>query len=169
MSRTRSRPFACTFQSAAGKCSDGCSRLIRIIDRSTYMLCTVGETKSTSIFFRPRCSSVSTESPGWKNRLSTDVQNVTAILPHRFDKVRLACKDGELLVAMDRMDRLNANALRFKWLQRFGDDESFLRNLDLGDALQARLRENERCARAGRKRPNCRDVAMIAVMVRYKR
>src|SRR5690348_12994185 len=61
---------------------------------------------------------------GLKKALAANFQHVAAIMRDLIDEVGLACKDRELLVAVNCMDGLNTNSLHRKWAQRLGHNEA---------------------------------------------
>jgi hypothetical protein len=51
---------------------------------------------------------------GLENPLAQDIGHVTAIVRDIVDKVRFASQHGEILIAVNRMDRLHVNTLENK-------------------------------------------------------
>ena len=100
--------------------------------------------------------------------LSLDVEDVAAIVGDRFHEIRLAREHRKLLVAVDGVNRLHMDALEVKRVQGLGHYDSFGRDVQLRDFLEARARQDKRALGALRQRCNSRNVAVIAVMVRGK-
>ena len=82
---------------------------------------------------------------------NTDPKNrkhVATVVPNGVDKVRLACQDGEILIAVNRVNRLDFEAPDLERNPGIRDGDSVLRNTELSDTVQAWTRQNKRGAAA---------------------
>ena len=72
---------------------------------------------------------------GLEKALAVDFKHIAAIVSDLLDEIGLACEDRKLLVAVNRMNRLNANTLDRKGIERLGYNEPIGRYMNTGQFL----------------------------------
>src|SRR5947209_8934415 len=89
---------------------------------------------------------------------------VPAVVRDFIDEIRLAREHGERLVAVNGVNRLDANVFYREGMQRLRHNQALPRNVDTGQFLEAGLRQHERALAARSQHAQCFRVAVVAVM-----
>ena len=101
--------------------------------------------------------------------LAQNVQNIATIGSYRFNKIRLARKNREVLISVNGVDRFDGNAFDVEGSSGLWDDQPFRGDGDSRSPLEARAGQHERRMATLCQCLDSRDIAVITVLMTDKR